>query len=341
MQESKKEILLCLAGKSPQIVTEALYSLLASKAIRIDKIVVITTNECREQLYKVLREPIKELTAKYLDKAIILTKCDILSEKEEIESRRQDSSSLTKLIFETVRELKKEGNHLHCFISGGRKTMSVDLAIALTIYGSESDKLYHVIASEEFARSGEYYPKDASQANELYLIEKPYIKLKHRTDNGALNIQSLVRSVQSDVDSSFVFPMITIHTSDRRIVVEDKEFRFQPLVFAVYLFFAKQRKFIKGGKNFSAEHSKALWQIYEKVSPSYGHSERVARTSLTEGSIDFDLVQKSVSIIRNKFAEVFDNGKHIAEFYSISNEGTYADKRYGIRLPKNRIKIVK
>ena len=49
MQESKKEILLCLAGKSPQIVTEALYSLLASKAIRIDKIVVITTNECREQ----------------------------------------------------------------------------------------------------------------------------------------------------------------------------------------------------------------------------------------------------------------------------------------------------
>lgn len=337
----KKEILVSLVGKSPQVVTEALYCLLISKKININEIVVITTEDCAEEVFSSLKREIHQFCLRYRLKHIKFEEENIIKAKEEIVEQAKNSS-MTKAIFDSIRQLKLTGNTLHCFISGGRKTMSVDLAIALSIFGTESDKMYHVIASPEFVEKKKFFPENAEEAKMLYLIEKPFVKLKYKNTSEIeqRSIGKLVEKVQEQIDSSIALPNLTIRISERRISIGEVDCYFQPLVFAVYLFFAKQEKFVRGGKNFSKTHSEQLWKLYQRISPSYGHRDRVAKAGLEEGKINFEIVQKSISVIRNKLSELL-YGQNIAEFYTISQEGTYADKKYGIRLPKSKIRIIK
>lgn len=341
--QNKKQILICLAGKSPQIVTEAIYCLVVRKSISLSDILIITTEECRSELLGELTPNFKQMKQYYPQIAFNLNKDNIISGEEELVSQAE-ASSLTRLIFDTVRISKQTGYSLHCFISGGRKTMSVDLAIALTIYGDESDRLYHVIASPNFAEKKQYFPQDDKESEELFLIEKPLVKLNYKNNLVENDIQipinEVVKNVQYELDSSVKLPVLEINITERKVRVGDIEFSLQPLVFAVYLFFAKQGKFIKGGKNFSRPNAEKLWNLYQKISPSYGHSKRVASSAFEKDRIDFDLIQKSISVIRNKFSEILSE-QHISEFFSVSTEGTYADKRYGIRLPKSKIRITK
>lgn len=338
----KKEILVCLAGKSPQIVTEALYCLLIVKKINIEEILVLTSDDCEEDVFKSLNIELKRFFEYYNVKHLQFDRSRIVSANETITGKIKNSS-MTEMIFDNMRLLKQSGNNLHCFISGGRKTMSVDMAIALSIFGTDNDRMYHVIASPEFVETKKYFPESEKEAKMLFLIEKPFIKLKYKASSALYqkqNIGELVNRVQEEIDSSISLPGIVLHTADKRLCIGNVECRFQPLVFAVYMFFAKQGKFIRGGKNFSKIHSEALWKLYDKISPSYGQRDRVAKAGLEYGKIDFDLVQKSISIIRNKLVELLE-GENIVEFYTISSEGSYADKKYGIRLPKSKIKILK
>lgn len=336
-----KEILLSLVGKSPQVVTEALYCLLIKKKIHIDEIVVITTEDCAEEVFTSLNREISNFCRRFRIKNLQFERGNIIKAQEEIVEQTK-ISSMTETIFETIKNSKQEGNALHCFISGGRKTMSVDLAIALSIFGDDNDRMYHVIASPEFAETKKFYPETEEEAKMLYLVEKPFVKLKYKdaADTQQREISKLVEKVQERIDSSVSLPDLTIRISERLIRIGEVDCYFQPLVFAVYLFFAKQEKFVRGGKNFSKTHSEALWKLYQKISPSYGHRDRVAKAGLEEGKIDFEVVQKAISIIRNKISELLE-GQNIAEFYTISQEGTYADKKYGIRLPKSKIRILK
>jgi len=55
MEETKlKRILLCVAGLTPQIITETLYSLTQQRNERVDEIRVITTLAGRDRIMEVL-----------------------------------------------------------------------------------------------------------------------------------------------------------------------------------------------------------------------------------------------------------------------------------------------
>lgn len=331
------EILLCLVGKSPQIVTEALYCLKIQKRINLDKIIILTTHECKNIAEKTLSEQLNEFYKHYKLKPIDI---EIISGDEDFYGNKS-KRSINTLIYETIRQLKLSNCIIHSFISGGRKTMSADLAIAMTIYGTDNDKMYHVIASPEFCEMGLYFPRNSKEAKHLILVEKPYVKLKYRASEKEEDIHKIIENVQSTVDSAINLPKMTIHTASRRIVIDDKEISLPPMIFAIYLFFARQKKFIPGGKSFSDQHIEELWNIYCKVAPSEGHKLRVQGGGYDKSrKIDFTQVQKAIPTIRNIFSKFFGKDS-ISEFYVISTEGSYADKRYGIRLPKSKIKIVK
>jgi len=332
------KVLICLLGKSPQVLTEALYFLAYKNKISYDKIIVITTSDCIEHISGSLKKELKSFAQKY---GIDLTEAIEYYESIDELYLNQRSSSLTNLIYDLVKSEKLRGSTLDCIISGGRKTMSVDLAIALSIFGNDDDKMYHVVASEKFAQSKKYYPETEDEENELFIIEKPFVKLKVSSNNNSSQINELIRIVQREIDNRIELPLLEIYPINRRLVIADKVIQLQPLPFAIYLFFAKNAgKFIRGGKSFSDKHLAEIWEIYAKYSPSYGHLQRVSASSMHLGRINFELVQKSISTIRNQIVHTLDN-ELLSDFYIINSIGGYADKKYGIKLPKNRVKIIK
>jgi len=333
-----EKVIICLVGKSPQIVTEALFFLEYKRKTKIDRIVIVTTNDCYSEVKRTIPKAIKNLAKDY--------KIELNSQIEFREAIDEfydygEESSLTNLIYEVIKTEKLRGNALHCIISGGRKTMSVDLAIALSIFGNDNDQMYHIVASEQFAKSQKFYPMNDEEANELNFYEKPFIKLKLsnlvRTDK----YSDFMTTAQAEIDSRLELPQLEVYPLNKRIVINSKVIQFQPLPFAVYMFFAKNAsKFIRGGKSFSDKHLSEIWEIYSKYAPSYGHMQRVSASSMQQGRVNFELVQKAISVIRNQIMQTLDNDI-LSDFYIINSIGNYADKKYGIKIPKNRVKIIK
>ncbi len=332
-------VLICLVGKSPQILTEALYFLEFKQRQEIQRIIIITTNDCRGSIEKTLSLKLKEFQGYYnLKKEWSV---EYLSADDELYNKKS-SSSLTKLIFDVVKSEKLRGNTLHCLISGGRKTMSVDLAIALSVFGGDADKMYHVVASEKFAASKQFYPESDEEANEIVFFEKPFIKLKFNPGkSGNLEVNDLIQTAQEELDSRIELPILEIYPNTRRISIGNKVVQMQPLPFAVYFFFAKKAgKFLRGGKSFSDKNLSEIWEIYCKYTPSQGHLQRAQSGLFEKGKLNFENLQKSISVIKNQITQALDN-ELMSDFYIISTLGSYADKKYGIKLSKNRIKIVK
>lgn len=333
-----ENVIICLVGKSPQIVTEALFFLEYKRKTKIDRIVIVTTNDCYSEVKRAIPKAIKNLAEDY--------KIELNSQIEFREAIDEfydygEESSLTNLIYEVIKTEKLKGNALHCIISGGRKTMSVDLAMALSIFGNDNDKMYQVVASEQFAKSQKFYPTNDEEAKELYFYEKPFVKLKISNLGKADTYPDFMRLAQAEIDSRLELPILEVNPLNKQIVINGKAIRFQPLPFAVYMFFAKNAgKFIRGGKAFSDKHLSEIWEIYTKYAPSHGHMQRVSASSMQQGKVNFELVQKAISVIRNQIMQTLNNDI-LSDFYVINSIGSYADKKYGIKIPKNRVKIIK
>lgn len=333
-----ENVIVCLVGKSPQIVTEALFFLEYKRKTKIDRIIIVTTNDCYSEVKLTIPNAIKSLAKTY--------KIDLNSQIEFLEAVDEfydygEESSLTNLIYEVIKTEKLKGNSLHCIISGGRKTMSVDLAIALSIFGNDNDKMYHIVASEQFAKNQKYFPINDEEANELNFYEKPFIKLKLSNLSRNNKYSDFMTTAQAEIDSRLELPQLEVYPLNKRIVINTKVIQFQPLPFAVYMFFAKNAgKFIRGGKSFLDKHLAEIWEIYSKYAPSYGHMQRVSASSMQQGRVNFELVQKAISVIRNQIMQTLDNDI-LSDFYIINSIGNYADKKYGIKIPKNRVKIIK
>jgi len=71
----------------------------------------------------------------------------------------------------------EQNTTLHCVLTGGRKSMSAHLALALSLFGRTSDKLYHILTSEEFEFKG-FYPADKKEDKALVIAEIPYVRLR-------------------------------------------------------------------------------------------------------------------------------------------------------------------
>jgi len=217
-----KHILLCVAGMTPQIITETLYALTQERGERVDEIRVITTLDGRDkimtgsahgrsapeeslldtevgQFYAFCRDfKIDPLTIKFDEKSIALlrtpdglTLADIREPEENEFAGNQ--------ICDIVRELTKDPDtRIHASAAGGRKTMSIYLTAAMQLFGRPQDTLSHVLVNEEFETNTDfYYPPPVARTlankhtgNELstdqariYLADIPFIRLRGVLEN--------------------------------------------------------------------------------------------------------------------------------------------------------------
>lgn len=163
MTQNKRNILLCVAGMTPQIITETLFAVTQKDGGRVDEIRVITTLEGRNKVLQSLlhRESgkfyefcrdfgIEAGAIKFDETTIALLDTPDGRTLEDIRTPEENALAGDK-ICEIVRELcRDETVNIHASAAGGRKTMSIYLTAAMQLFGRADDMLSHVLVNENF-----------------------------------------------------------------------------------------------------------------------------------------------------------------------------------------------
>jgi CRISPR-associated protein (TIGR02584 family) len=217
-----KNILLCVAGMTPQIITETLYAITQKRGERVDEIRVITTLDGRDkimtgivngrgapeeslldpnvgQFYGFCRDfKIDPETIKFDEKSIALLRTPDGLNLADIREPKENEFAGNQ-ICDIVRELTKDpDSRMHASAAGGRKTMSIYLTAAMQLFGRPQDTLSHVLVNEDFeTRPDFYYPppvartlvnkrtgkKFSTDKAQIYLADIPFIRLRGILEN--------------------------------------------------------------------------------------------------------------------------------------------------------------
>jgi CRISPR-associated protein (TIGR02584 family) len=211
-----RQILLCVAGMTPQIITETLWALIAQRGGRVDEIRVITTLDGRDkiltgiangrgkpeesllhpqhgQFYAFCRDfGIDPSEIKFSESNIALIRTSDGRTLPDIRTA-EDNDCAADYICEIVRELTRDPQtRLHASAAGGRKTMSVYLTAAMQLFGRAHDCLSHVLVSEDFETEPAFFYKPpqpreiklksgriaSTDEAEIYLADIPFIRLR-------------------------------------------------------------------------------------------------------------------------------------------------------------------
>lgn len=351
---NSRNILVSLVGLTPQVVTETLYSLMVQRHILVGEIFLITTVEGKEIILgshpKIklpsLKSELERMIELYKlqpiefdpDKNIIVAK----EESVELSDIRTDRDNVLfpNLIAEFIRgKTADQSSVLHCSIAGGRKTMSVAMGFALSLFGRKDDRLYHVLASGEFEASRKFFPETEVEKAQVSLTDVPYVRLREKlpllNTHPKASFFDLVNFAQEEIAGLHGIPSVFMDKTSCVIRIGEKEIHLRPFVFAVYLYYATREKFEPGGISFPRGGPKSLWKIYKEIATAEGHRLRVAEQLISQKRFDFAVMNKAISEINNKIRNAFDDSAD-ADFYTITTKGRYSKKLYGIQIDKTK-----
>ena len=182
-------ILLCVIGRTPQIVTETVYALATDPAWDgwiPDEIRVITTSVGRRtmanrlfgdaddgdqtgnggrpaaaaddndqfaRLLKRIEQPRIEFTPDHIE----VVKDDDKRELDDLRTR-EDNAIMADAIVKRIRKLTSYVNtDLHVSLAGGRKTMGFFAGYALSIFGRQQDRLSHVLVDPPYESHPDFF----------------------------------------------------------------------------------------------------------------------------------------------------------------------------------------
>lgn len=258
---SKKNILICVCGLTPQIVTETLYCLTVQRKIIIDEVYILTTVRGRNVILGrdkaagtpklKLKDEIVNLSRRYKIKAPLFddnSKHIIVAKEESIElsdirTDRQNKLFPNKTCDFIRHKSSDPENILYCSISGGRKTMSVHMAFALNLFGREKDKLLHVLTSEENEFKG-FYPVNKKEDKQLELSEIPFIRLRSLISQTGkdddflkLKYSQLVELTQKQLKSVSEERKLILLINEKTLKYGSDKIKLEPHEFILYYMF--------------------------------------------------------------------------------------------------------
>ncbi len=273
-----RNILLCVAGLTPQIITETLYALTQQRRQSVDEIRVITTLPGQDKLLKsLLDSPHGRFFAFCRDygiapKAIRFDHTSITavqtSDGRTLDDIRlnEENRRTADRICEIVRELAKDENaRIHASAAGGRKTMGIFLANAMQLFGRRQDALSHVLVNEPFENHPEfYYPppvpvtldlKDrqgqvigqASTAEaRVELADIPFVRLRGVLKDWLTDLPSgygeIVERAQTELDLQDAAHDLRLDCKTKTVALLDQRAKLTEREFFFYLLFARARK---------------------------------------------------------------------------------------------------
>ncbi len=268
-KDFRRRVLLAVTGLSPQVVTETLYALAQENngSELPTEVHLITTASGRERaelallsddpgwfhrMCSDLKLPEIHFTAENIhcieDKA-----GSPLTDIRTVD----DNERLADLIVEKVRMFTSDADTaLHASIAGGRKTMGFYLGYALSLYGRPQDRLSHVLVSQPFESSWNFfYPTPYSQVIEIrdgaladtknaevMLAEIPFVSLRHGLPEKLLKGGCSYSDTVEAARKALTPPQLIIDLQGRRIQAGDTIVELPPKQLAFYSVFARRAK---------------------------------------------------------------------------------------------------
>jgi CRISPR-associated protein (TIGR02584 family) len=282
----ERHILLCVAGLTPQIITESLYALTQQRGERVDEIRVITTLLGQEKLLKGLLDPTEGKFFAFcrdygIDPKSIRFDHTSISAVQTSDGRTLDDIRLkaenertADRICEIVRELaKQEDTRIHASAAGGRKTMGIFLASAMQLFGRRQDALSHVLVNEPFENHQDFYyipPKhvtlelkdpsgkvigQASTAEaRIELADIPFVRLRGVLRGWLDELPStygeIVRWTQDELDVQDAAQELWLACDKKTVSLLSRKATLTEMQFFFYLLFARACKLGRGEDGF-------------------------------------------------------------------------------------------
>ena len=355
----KKEILIAVAGLTPQVITETLYYLTQIKKpqSKIDEIYVTTTADGkREIMNKLLDKSGKFLdfcreykigssSIKFDEESIILLSDSKGRTLKDIRSV-DDNKFVAHQIIDFIRSLTADPNvSLHCSVAGGRKTMSVYLAYALMLFGRSCDTLSHVLVEESLEMDKDFFfPKKSSiKKSMVELAEIPYLRLRDKIKQiigfERFSLGEMMHSAQKELDKIPFISALEVNLKTRCLIIGDIKIRLKPKLLAIYAHFAERRRKLKNdlsfvplkGKDSLFNNSNEVKDIITKILPNAEMGKyKFFRENLLQ---DISKINKQILEALGDLA--------LASNYQILPEAqirTYGATRYGLHIEKSKIK---
>lgn len=267
----QRQILLCATGLSPQVVTETVYAILKNAAqYRMpDEIRLITTREGAERarLWLLSAEPgwFARLCRDW-ELPPIRFDTDCIKVIEGADGRplsdvrsAVDNIAAADAITEQVRALTTDpATALHVSLAGGRKTLGFFAGYALSLFGRAQDQLSHVLVSEPYESSPDFFyptpyeriitigrqsPKPVDCRNaEVTLADLPFVRLRdgmpERLRIGTARYAEAVAAAQP----KFQPDPLTLLPARSCVRVGEIEVHLQPALMAFYWWFANRAR---------------------------------------------------------------------------------------------------
>ncbi len=359
-----KNNLICVSGLTPQIITESLFCLSIQKKTEIDELFIITTERGKEVILGrdeseytpsiPLDDEINRMCEKYNIKKPVFPEDDkhIIVAREESIGLPDIRSDRDNILFpnrlcEFLREKSADPeNVLYCSLSGGRKTMSAFLALALSIFGRENDRLFHVLTSEEHEFKG-FFPETEDEINALELSEIPFVRLRPLIEETPgkkelLNkkYNELVKYTQDKLLNLSRRPLLLIDGENRSLHYGEKSIRLEMLPFALYYKFALQSLEGKGGLTINditaPKFAREIKEIITGIG-NYNYFDPQKKAWYNNG-FEAENFRSNRSKINKKIEELFED-KEDSKNFIINVEKDYGNSRYYIEAGKDLMKI--
>lgn len=359
----QKNILVCVSGLTPQIITETLFALSVIQNIIVDEIFIITTARGKRVIQgkdsaantpkSPLVKEIKNLCLRYelqlpkiSEKNIIVAKEESL-ELSDIRSDR-DNILFPNKVSEFIKEISSDlDSTLYCSISGGRKTMSVHLSLALSLFGREQDRLLHVLTSEKF-EFAKFYPETKSEQSAIQLSEIPFVRLRHfitpnleKKKLFAMQYTDIVEFTQKQLNILSSSQKLILNIEQKEIRYDDYSIKLEPILFAVYFKFIERRLENKSRISIheitTKDFSDSLVEFITESFPYYYFSED-RKYSWWKNCFTSEDFRVKRSKINKKIAELSED-KNLLKLIQISSVREYGDTKYLVQIPAEKIKV--
>lgn len=360
---STKNILICVSGLTPQIVTETFFCLAVKEKVSIDEIYVLTTKRGRDVILGLDEHPstpkvalskeIKNLCKDYKIKKPKFEENDthiIVAKEESIElpDIRSDKDNILfpNKVASFIREKTADPNNvLYCSITGGRKSMSVHLANALSLFARENDKLLHVLTKEEHEFKG-FYPKTKQEIKDLELSEIPFVRLRSlllSEDKDfnlfVLNFDQIVERTQRNLKILSEKNKLILDFERREIKYKTESIVLEPLEFLFYYFFVdcKERDIQKVNIYYIISNE-TKERFIEYFNEYYSKSRFIEETRWYKKGFNKEDFRSKRSKINSKIKKLLSD-PDLEEIFKISVDKIYGESKYFIKADLDRFLI--
>lgn len=358
-----RRILLAVTGLSPQIVTETLYALAVERdpAFVPTEVHLLTTAEGAERarLSLLSEDPgwFARLLRDYSLPPIAFGPEHVLVLRDaggrELDDIRtpSDNERAADIITERVRALTDDPDSaLSVSIAGGRKTMGYYLGYALSLFGRPQDRLSHVLVSEPFESSWDFfYPTpyeriiatrndklaDTAKAR-VTLAEIPFVRLRDGLPGRLLRGQSTFGETVAAAQRALEPPALVIDLAGQRIRAGGELVTLAPAQLAFYSLMARRRQKGLHAARFDTDGLAAqyLHEYRQIIGEMSGELERT-EMALAKGMTQDDFDQRKS---RANGALEHALGHQLAAAYLIQGDGARPRTRYGLRLDPESIR---